>query len=112
SIYLGRPALAALECLAGEYGDNRSGRINSVCERYLAMVADELSRLPFSRAEWCAILDANNGVDVYEMNSPPMMWANVHDTRDGRSTRRNLVRRLQQLPKSSLIAIQEACDRF
>lgn len=119
SIYAGAPVERALSCLGADYAQNRSGRLNSVCERYLAMVADELGRLTFSRAEWCAILDANNGVDLGAdyMSMPPMLvWANVHDSRGlgekWEVDQLALVARLQALPKASLVAIQEAADRF
>jgi hypothetical protein len=99
---------------------NRSGRLNTVCERYRAMVADELARLDLSKGEWCAIMDANNGVEQYiggAAQFPSMLWANVHDSGSQLGEKWGidetwLVAKLQQMPKSTLIAIQEVCDRF
>lgn len=119
SIYASEPLLAALSALGDRDDGNRSARINVVCERYLAIVADELKRLKFSKGEWCAIMDANNGAQVYLGGAalfPSMIWANVHDSPEledkWKIDQAALVRRLQALPPSSLIAIQEACDRF
>jgi hypothetical protein len=119
SVYAGAPMAAALDALGSHYAENRSGRLNTVCERYLAMVADELARLDFSRAEWCAILDANNGVDLglgIGTGGAIMIWANVHDSHGlGEKwsvDQAALVRRLQALPRSSLYAICEVADRF
>lgn len=119
SIYAGPPIAAALACLGEDYAENRSGRLNTVAERYLAMVADELARLDLSHSEWCAIMDANNGVEQYTGDAgvnAVMLWANVHDTRElgvkWKIDQAELVRKLQQLPKSTLTAILEVCDRF
>ncbi len=113
SVYVGPPLQAALDAVAGD--DAPSSRINTVCERYLALVADELRRVSLTRAEWAAIMDANNGVTLYPVPAA-MMWANVHDSpRLGEKwgiDQAALVRRLQALPPGALIAIQEACDRF
>jgi hypothetical protein len=65
SIYAGPPMIDAIKDLGSHYGENRSGRLNTVCERYRAMVADELARIDLSKNEWCAIMDANNGVEQY-----------------------------------------------
>lgn len=119
SIYAGPPLQAALDCLGETYAENRSGRLNTVCERYLAMVTDELARIDLTRAEWCAIMDANNGVEQYTGNpfgGGLLIWANVHDTiglgEKWEVDQAALVRKLQQLPKSTLTAIQEVADRF
>lgn len=117
SLYAGPPVAEALAYLGESYAENRSGRINTVCERYLAMVAHELRSLALSRAEWCAIFDANNGVVEY-LGAPLMpsgIWANVHDSTLGEKwgiDQRALVGKLQRLTPATLIAIQEACDRF
>jgi hypothetical protein len=118
SIYAGAPLIAALDAIGERYEENRSGRINTVAERYMAMVADLIGRLNLSHAEWCAILDANNGVQVYigAIEFPSMIWANVHDTpglgEKWAIDQADLVQRLQALPRSSLIAVQEVADRF
>ncbi len=119
SVYAGPPIEAALACIA-DTEQNRSGRLNTICERYLAMVADELGRLDLSRGEWCAIMDANNGVAVYYGEPAGItatgLWANVHDSPElgekWKIDQAALVKKLQLLPRSSLLAIKEACDRF
>ena len=57
TIYLGKPITDVLKCLGEDYNENKSGRISTVCERYLMIVSDEIRRMDFSRAEWMAILD-------------------------------------------------------
>jgi hypothetical protein len=117
SIYAGTPMVAALAAL-GQEGINRSGRLNTVCERYMAMVTDALARLDLSRGEWCAVMDANNGVQ--EWTGDPwhgtMLWANVADTpglgEKWGVDQEVLVARLRALGKTDLIAVQEVCDRF
>lgn len=117
SIYAGEPVQRALACLGPTYDENRSGRLNTVCERYLAMVDDELARLDLSESEWCAILEANNDVEIgVESHGHVLIWANVHDCR-GLSERwgvdqQALAKKLHQLPRSTLIAIREVADRF
>lgn len=117
SIHAGQPIEAALNALGLGGHANKSGRLNTVCERYLAMVADELGRLDISYNEWCAIMDANNGVQPF-VGHPEihlMLSANIADTPSLGAKwdidQPALVRKLQALPKSSLVAIQEACDR-
>src|ERR1700757_1298912 len=49
---------------------------------HLAMVASELAALKFTHVEWCAILDANNGVEPFT-GAPELstiLWANVFDS--------------------------------
>jgi hypothetical protein len=73
----------AIKELVGDpkHGLLPSGRISNVAERYLLIVTDELARLRFTRGEWCAILDANNGFEVEGNGSEfQVMWANVIDT--------------------------------
>lgn len=118
SIYVGQPIADVIAAIGAEYVENRSGRLNTVCERYLAMVADELARIELTRAEWCAVMAANNDVSLYvgHPDVPSMIWANVHDNR-GLDKKWNidqaaLVGKLQRLSHASLIAIREACDRF
>ena len=118
SIYAGEPVQHALACLGRTYEENRSGRLNTVCERYLSMVDDELARLDLSESEWCAIMEANNDVEigVESQSSHVLLWANVHDCR-GLSERwgvdqQALALTLRRLPRSTLIAIREVADRF
>jgi hypothetical protein len=117
NIYIGPPMDEALACLGGDY--NRSGRLNTVCERYLVMVRCELSRINFTHGEWCAILDANNGVElstgVGEINAT-MLWANVADSiglgAKWGINQDDLVRRMRGLSKSAAVTVLEICDRF
>lgn len=116
SVYSGPPMQAALDAVDQE---NKSGRLNTICERYMLLISDQLRRIDMSRAEWCAILDANNGVQIYTGAgdiSATMLWANVHDT-PGLGEKWGidhtaLVKKMQQYPQSALLAILEVCDRF
>jgi hypothetical protein len=118
SIYAGPPILAALN--ASGDTDNRSGRLNTVCERYMVMVADELARIALTKNEWMAILDANNGIEPGAVpghaSMTAMVWANVHDSRElsdkWEIDQPALVKKLQAMPRAALIAIMEVCDRF
>jgi hypothetical protein len=120
SIYSGPPIEAALSAIGEDYTENKSGRLNTVCERYMAMVADEFGRLELSRAEWCAVLDANNGVSVSYGEPAGItatgIWANVHDSpglgEKWKIDQTSLVQKLQRMDRSTLLAVQEACDRF
>lgn len=121
-IYAGRPVLDVLAAPGEDYGQgNPSGRLNTVCERYLAMVADELGRIDLTRGEWMCLLDANNGVEM-GLGTPAgggaaMIWANLYDSGPTFGERwgvdsRALAVRLQTMPRSSLLAIAEVIDRF
>jgi len=59
-----------------------SGRIAAIVRRYQALIG--LARPPLSREQWCAVCDANNGVDDLLVEHPQsigmMLWANVADT--------------------------------
>jgi hypothetical protein len=119
SIYAGAPIDAVMGALGEGYDENFSGRINTVCERYMAMVEDELSRIELSHPEWCAIMDANNGVIPWTgdfMLSATLMWANVEDSPELDEKwgidRRELVHKMRSLSKCAQIAMREACDRF
>lgn len=115
TMYAGAPVTAAL---AAVDGNGASNRLNTVAERYMLMVADELSRLDLTHQEWCAVMEANNGVQVWtgDQAHAGMVWANIADT-PGLAEKwgidqGGLVRRLRALPRSTLVAIVEACDRF
>src|ERR1700731_2507630 len=77
NIYSAPSLAAALACLGSLYEKNSSGRGHAVCERYLAMVEDELARVGLSRAEWCAIIDANEDDAAYLPMKPNTIWSNV-----------------------------------
>lgn len=120
SIYAGAPIEAALADLAGGYGENRSGRLNTMAQRYRDMVADELARLDLTRAEWCALLDANNAMGLHDdaagPTPPVIIWANIADSRSLDKKwdidQDALVRKVRVLPRSTLVAIVEACARY
>ncbi|HZT90317.1 MAG TPA: hypothetical protein VFA12_20420 [Stellaceae bacterium] len=117
-IVAGAPLKAALRATAGE--EYPTGRVNSIAERYLDIV--EEARPAFARAEWCAVCDANNGAgsfDELEIAGAPewmVLAANVADT-PGLGAKwdidqRDLVRRLDGLPRAGKIAVLETAQRF
>ena len=118
TIYLGRPITEALKCLGEDYNENKSGRISTVCERYLMIVSDEIRRMNFSRAEWLAILDANNGVTVsYGIpDGGAMLWAKVQESPELDEKwgidRRALVKKMRALSTAGKLTLREVCDRF
>lgn len=74
SIYAGAPIQRALDGY-----ENRSGRLNTVAERYLDIIARDCPAL--TEAEWCAVCDGLNG---YWMEGGAnlgvrMAWAEVAD---------------------------------
>lgn len=114
-VYVAPPMEAALAAV--DHGGQESSRLNTVAERYMAMVADELARLELTHQEWCTVMDANNGVQaIGDDTHASMVWANIADTpglgEKWGIAQSDLVRRLRALPRSTLIAIVEACDRF
>jgi hypothetical protein len=116
SIYAGEP-VDRLLTLAGR--DNRSGRINDCASRYLDVVDEELARLDFTRDEWCAICDANNGSMIGGFGddiSWRMAWANVADTPElGEKwdiDLASLVGRMQGLTLAQKAAVAEVIQRF
>lgn len=117
SVYAGPPIQAALRATKDDEEDgNRSGRLNAVCQRYLMIVDYNLQRLAFSRAEWCAIMDANNGTWFLDDFAAEGIAANIADTPelsakweiDGPA----LARRVQALDLPAKVAIVEAIERF
>jgi len=77
TVYL---ADAALDYLAD--AESLSGRLSGIVLRYRWLMEASMPRL--SRAQWCAIADANNGSGVLDGVDDPlvatMLWANVADT--------------------------------
>jgi hypothetical protein len=116
SIYAGPPLVAALAATRDDQPDgNRSGRINAICARYGAVVADELRRLDLTRDEWCAVMDALNG-HWSDEHSLPHIAAEVADAvglgEKWEIDQAALTRRLHALPLSAKAAIIEAAARF
>jgi hypothetical protein len=94
-----------------------SSRIAACLNRYERFCKELMPT--FSRNEWCAIFDANNGTDVFnaETNTPPMIvWANLADSRGmdekWEINSASVVKRLQKLSVPELLAVQEASVRF
>lgn len=115
SIYAGPPIT---EVLAGF--NNRSGRLNAVCERYAAIVEDELRRASFTRAEWCAICDALNGAQIEVLGagtSWELAWASVADSADEMNAKwgvlcEDIARRVQAMSVAGRAAVWEVAARF
>jgi hypothetical protein len=114
SVYVGPPLAAVLDGF-----ENRSGRLNSIAERYSAMVKDELRRMEFSRNEWCAIMDANNGAHMEiggDSASYVMSWANIADSPETDEKwgvdHQVLAGRVRALGVAARIAVFEAIVRF
>jgi len=120
SIYAGPPVIEALSALGPRYAENRSGRLNTVCDRYNALMQAELRNMPFTRAQWCMIMDCNNGMELSTgaaLMSASMVWANIHDADSSMSEkwgtdRDELARTIQAMPRGSQFALLEAIDRF
>lgn len=64
-IRAGAPLKAALYATGNGNDEFPTGRVNAVCERYLAMI--EAARPALSRAEWLAICDALSGVGMADV---------------------------------------------
>lgn len=122
TIYLSDPLLQAVgPCGEESGGPSLSGRLATIAERYLEIV--RRARPELTRAEWCVILDANNGhfEGLGSAGLGSLMWANVADAaNDGIGQQwglsadqvRDLAWRLQSLPHASLVSICEAAEQF
>lgn len=73
SIYAGEPMALALT----GHDDNRSGRINTVCDRYLQIVAHDSPT--WTLAQWSAVCDALNGCWLSDEANIRFAWAEVAD---------------------------------
>jgi hypothetical protein len=110
SIYAGQPIQALLTHVQS---DSRSGRLNTVAERYLVIVRATLAGLQFTAPEWCAIVAANRDVCDPTWSQ---VWAAVAEAGD-RSEQWGvdadaLVLRLRRLPVAGQIAVTEVIERF
>ena len=76
SVYAGAPIQRVLE----GHGENRSGRLNTIAERYSYVVERDTPEL--SEAQWCAICDALNGYWLNGGDSGAgvrLAWAEIED---------------------------------
>lgn len=110
SIYAGEPLALAL---AG-YAEGRSARVNTVCARYLGLVAEFVPT--FTRAEWSAICDALNGVWLRDEHSLRFSWAEIADC-EGLGAQwgidqEALAIRVRELDLARTIALVETVERF
>jgi len=120
----GPPIDAALRATAREGDDSPTLRLNSIAERYLAMVEDV--RPALHRNEWLAICDANNGYGLVEEIqaadgsgsglSWQMIWADVADSPElGEKwsvDQDALVRKLRDMSTAQKISVAETIQRF
>jgi len=114
SIYAGEPIQQVLD---GH--ENRSGRLNTVAERYLDVVRRDCPAL--TQAEWCAVCDALNG---YWMEGAGnlgvrMAWAEVADADrlNGLGAKWGvdapaLAARMQRMSAGEQVALAEVVERF
>ena len=120
TIYLSDPLLEAVGP-HGDTGPSLSGRLATIAERYVEIL--RRARPEFSKAEWCVILDANNGTfeGLGSAGIGSMMWANVQDSIEGGigpkwgltdDQVRDLVRRMRELPHAAQLSVVEAVERF
>lgn len=101
----------------GSEGSSWSARVSELADRMNYLIR---SHLPcFTRPEWCAIMDANNGgpfPDSEPALIKSMFWANVEDSvgLDAKWSvdSASIVQRLQQLTPAESIALGEASRFF
>lgn len=116
SIYAGAPIQRVLD----GFNDNRSGRLNTVAERYAYIVDRDCPTL--TEAQWCAICDALNG---YWMDSGDsgagvrLAWAEVEDADrlNGLGDKwdvdaRDLSAQLRDMTAGQQVAVAEVVQRF
>ena len=115
SIYAGPPLQRVLE----GHDDNRSGRLNTVAERYAYVVARDCPALP--EAAWCAICEALNGYWLTGADSAGvrLAWAEL-DSADRLSGLGDkwgvdiaaLVKMLRDGTAGQQVAVAEVVQRF
>ena len=116
SIYAGQPIQRALE----GHNKNRSGRLNTVAERYAYVVQRDCPAL--TEAEWCAICDALNGYWLDGGDSGAgvrLAWAEIEDADrlDGLGAKWDvdanaLALRLRDATAGQQVAVAEVVQRF
>ena len=116
SIYAGPPLQRVLE----GHDDNRSGRINTVAERYAYIVSRDCPALP--EAAWCALCDALNGYWLKGSDSDSgvrLAWAEIEDADrlNGLGDKwdidaRALAKMLRNCSAGQQVAVAEVVQRF
>ena len=110
-----------LKTFLSTYGEDNtlSGSITTLLERYKQITADACPE--FTEAEWCAIVDANNGFGVWltsGIDPYQILWANVYDPElDGIDEKwgvscRDLADRIRALPLAGKAAVWDVAARF
>lgn len=117
SIYAGPPIAAALAATKDNEADgNRSGRLNTVAERYLGIVQDELRRIELTAAEWCCIMDVLNGTWLLGDHMVASIGAEIADAPEmdekWEVNTATLARKVSGLTWAAKAAIIEAAERF
>lgn len=116
SIYAGAPIQRVLE----GYADNRSGRLNTVAERYAYVVERDCPAL--SEAQWGAVCDALNGYWMDGGDSGAgvrLAWAEIEDADrlDGLGEKwgvdaHALAMQLRDSTAGQQVAVAEVVQRF
>lgn len=111
TIYVGPPLAAALDGF-----ENRSGRLNAVCERYLAIVED-VAPTTLAEGEWCLLCDILNGT-VRDVDCARLLWAEVEGSApNGMGEKWSvdvpaLAAKIRGMSAAERHAILEVVDRF
>lgn len=112
TIYIGEPLNRALEGY-----ENRSERLNTIADRYLACVKAHTPEL--SQSEWLAVCDALNGVWLREAGYLRSVWAEIADADrlDGLGDKwdidaQALAERIRDMPIVQVVALIEVVERF
>lgn len=113
-VYAGEPMRRLLAATGDE---SRSARVNSMADRYDAIIRDQLNRMDLTVDEWMAVLDANNGTVLDDGVGWQLCYANVWDSGDELDlkwniNRRHLTARLQAMDAAGRAAVAEVVDRF
>lgn len=113
TIYAGPPIRRALEAA----GENRSLRINAICDRYDTIVVHELADMgkTFTREEWCAICDVLNGTWLLD-NNWQSCWAEMLDSPEMDEKwgidHKALGERMHKLSLAGRAAVVDVVERF
>lgn len=113
SIYAGEPMALALV----GFDENRSGRINTICDRYLQIVASESPT--WTQAQWSCVCDALNGSWLSDEINIRLAWASISDADklDGLGAKwgidaQALAEQVRAFSHSQTIAMVEIVERF